>query len=607
MADLHFLRPGWLLLLLVIPLLPLLWRYRITSDSGWHRIIPAHLLAPLLSRAGNGQARERKPWLLPALLLIVLALALAGPAWREAPTPLQQQNDSLVIVLDLSLSMLATDVQPDRLTQAKRKIRDILAVRRASLTALVVYAAEGHVVTPLTDDQRTIEGMLEALDPLVMPAAGNRADLGIAQAVSLLQHGAPGAGRMVLITDDVAPRYRDNILRQLADVPYPLHTLVVGTESGGPIPLARRGFIRDQGDIVVTRANPDALRQLASAAGGLSQPLSLDGRDIQALQLSSVDRDDWQQSERELTVERWQDDGYWLLWAVLPLLLLGWRRGAVLMLVATVTLPTLPRTALAIDWESLWARPDQRGEALIAEDPGQAATRFSDPEWRGSALYRAEDYQGAADAFAHSDSTTAAYNRANALARAGDLQAALAGYDAVLEQAPDHEDARANRELVQQLLDQQNQQADSGENQQDPQNGEGEQPPSGNDRNQAPPSDEPDDPSDQGDRGSQPPDGSGGGEADDSPSDRGDQEPDTSPEQPQNAEADSPNASDEGSDAPSDPQPAPLSELDTAPLSQGQEQWLRRVPDDPGGLLRRKFLHQYQNRAPQSDESDTPW
>ncbi len=607
MADLHFLRPGWLLLLLLIPLLPMLWRFRAASDSGWARVIPAHLLAPLLGHAGNGQAQARAPWRLPALLLIVMALALAGPAWREVPTPLQQQNDSLVIVLDLSLSMLATDVQPDRLTQAKRKIRDILAARRASLTALVVYAADGHVVTPLTDDQRTIEGMLEALDPLVMPAAGNRADLGIAQAVSLLQHGAPGSGRMVLITDDVAPGYRDNILMLLEGGRYPLNTLVVGTKSGGPIPLARRGFIRDQGNIVVSKANPEALQQLASASGGLSQPLSLDDRDIRALQLGSDDRGDWRQREQELTVERWQDDGYWLLWAVLPLLLLGWRRGAVLILVATVTLPTLPRTALALDWDGLWARPDQRGEALISADPARAAAQFSDPEWQGSALYRAEDYQGAAEAFARSDSPTAAYNRANALAKAGKLEEALAGYDAVLRQVPEHEDARANRELVQQLLDQQNQQSGSSDNPSDSQQGDGEQPPSGDKGNQPPHSGEAGEQSDPNDRGDQRPDGAGDREADDSPGQRRDQGSEPPPEQPQDADADTQNASDAGADEPTERQTESLSELDTAPLSQGQEQWLRRVPDDPGGLLRRKFLHQYQNRAPQSDESDTPW
>lgn len=606
MADFHFLRPWWLALMLVIPLLPLLWRFRASADSGWARIIPAYLLAPLLGSADNARSNGATALVLPALLLIVMAMALSGPAWREAPTPLQRQDDSLVIVLDLSLSMLATDVQPDRLTQAKRKIRDILAVRKSSLTALVVYAADGHVVTPLTDDQRTIEGMLDALDPLVMPAAGNRADLGISQALPLLDNGAPGTGRILLITDDVLPRYQDNILQQLEGSPYPLDTLVVGTETGGPIPLARRGFIRDQGEIVVSRANPAGLRQLASATGGNSQTLSLDNRDIRALRLSSSDNDEWQDTERELTVDRWQDDGYWLLWAFLPLLLLGWRRGTLIMMVSLVILPSLPRPALALEWDDIWARPDQRGEALIAEDPSRAASRFKNPEWRGSALYRAEDYEAAAEAFGHSDSVEAAYNRANALAKAGKLEDALSGYDEVLKRAPDHEDARSNRELVQQLLEQQNQQQDSSGDQQNQQDGDNQQPP-GNNGSQDQPSQDPGEQNQDGDPGSDSPPGGNPG---DSRDEQGNQqsEPESSSEgQQDNADAENRDAGSGEPDADTDAQPAPLSELDTAPLSQGQEQWLRRIPDDPGGLLRRKFLHQYQNRATQSDESDTPW
>ncbi|MDX1756645.1 MAG: VWA domain-containing protein [Marinobacter sp.] len=606
MADFHFLRPAWLLLMLVIPLLPLLWRFRASGDSGWARIIPAHLLAPLVGSSSNGRANRGKPVILPALTVAVLSLALAGPAWREAPTPLQRQNDSLVIILDLSLSMLATDVQPDRLTQAKRKVRDILAVRRASLTALVVYAADGHVVAPLTDDQRTIEGMLDALDPLIMPATGNRADLAVAQALALLANGAPGSGRMLLITDDVHPRYRDAIVRRLDGAPYPLDTLVVGTESGGPIPLARRGFIRDQGEIVVSKANPARLAELARASGGQSHPLTLDGRDIQALQLSSEDSDDWQDAERDLTVARWQDDGYWLLWAILPLLLLGWHRGTLLLLLTAVVLPTLPRPALALEWDDLWSRPDQRGEALIAEDPEAAAKRFQDPQWQGSALYRAGDYEAAAQAFAAADSVSAAYNRANALAKAGELEEALAGYESVLERAPDHADARANRDLVKQLLDQQQQQQ-SGQSQQNPQNGEGDPPAESDSNGQSPPS------SGDGDQGD------GDKQSSDSPQDkrRGDspgeqqgqpsQQDESSAEPPEDTDADSRTSSGDEDQQPPEGQPAPLGELDTSPLSQGQEQWLRRVPDDPGGLLRRKFLHQYQDRATQPDESDTPW
>ena len=156
LADFHFLRPLWLLLVLLLPLMYLAFRQLHLGDSGWSRLIPARLLSPVIRHEGTSGRPPKSPMVPAAMALVVLATALAGPAWREAPTPLKQPGESLVIALDLSLSMLATDVEPDRLTRAKRKIRDILAVRQGSLTGLLVYAGDAHVVTPLTDDTRTI-------------------------------------------------------------------------------------------------------------------------------------------------------------------------------------------------------------------------------------------------------------------------------------------------------------------------------------------------------------------------------------------------------------------------------------------------------------------
>ena len=570
-ADFHFLRPFWLLLLLLLPILYLAFRQMRLGDSGWSRLIPARLLSPLIRHNGSSGKTAKSPLAPATAALVILSLALAGPAWREAPTPLKQPGDSLVIALDLSLSMLATDVEPDRLTRAKRKIRDILALREGSLTGLLVFSGDAHVVTPLTDDGRTIEGMLNVLDPVIMPATGNRADLAVARAKELLQQGAPGEGRILLITDNINDRYTGTIRDTLSGTGYALNTLVVGTEEGGPIPLARRGFIRENDDIVISRATPQALSQLADSIGGRSHELTLDDTDIHSLNLSPKDSDDWQESEEGLTVSRWQDDGYWLLWLALPLVLLGWRRGAFSAL-ALILLPVWPQPAAAISWDELWQREDQRAPELIEKSPEAAARRAS-------------------------------YNRGNALASAGKLQEALAAYDTALEQAPDMEDARHNRKIVEELLNQQQQDQEGGqqgssdsssneENQGNQQqsrqnqegNGESESSSgSGNNQQQDP-------------RNSQTASGN-----EDSANNQGDEQNQQEPGEEGNPEQ----ASGEGESPAGQAQaPAPISET---PLTQSQEQWLRRVPDNPGGLLQRKFLQQYQQRQTPSDEGDTPW
>ena len=606
MADFHFLRPLWLLLLLMVPVLYLVLKHKGSGDSGWSSLIPEQLLSPVIRRYG-GASQKPGSRLFPAIsAVVILSVALAGPAWREAPTPLKKPGDSLVIVLDLSLSMLATDLEPDRLTRAKRKIRDILAIREGGLTGLVVYSGDAHVVTPLTDDSSTLTGMLNVLDPVIMPVQGNRSDLAVAKARTLLKQGAPGKGRILLITDGVSDRYMGPINEALTGTSFTLSTLAVGTRDGGPIPLARRGFIRDNGNIVIVRTDPDMLTELARANGGTSHELTLDDSDIARLSLSPEESDEWQDADSELTISRWKDDGYWLLWLALPLLLLGWRRGAFTAM-ALILLPAIPQPATAMDWGSLWQREDQRAAELIQQDASAAAKLLKSPEWRGSALYKAERYEEAAGAFAATESPLADYNRGNALARADKLEEALKAYDSALNRNPELEDARVNRQLVEDLL--KKQEENSSQDQGDGDQGDG-------DKNEGDQSSS----DSSGEDGQQQSDSSeaSGENQDQEGSQSSESEPEQSQEQGQSGaqeesgEEQSEDASQSagsnatGAEAGSEQAqtPAPVSET---PLTQSQEQSLRRIPDNPGGLLQRKFLQQYQERQTPSDKGDTPW
>ena len=603
MSDFQFLRPAWLLLLVLAPLLFWLMTVPGRSDSHWQRVIPPALLRPLLPKATafrHGGQWQR--WLAP-LLLVLAALAMAGPSFRSAPSPLQQQDDSLVVVLDLSLSMLARDVEPDRLTRATRKIRDLLAEREGAFTGLVVYAADGHVVTPLTDDRRTVEGLLSAVDPVIMPAPGNRADLGVARAVELLEQGAPGRGRILLITDGLKPRYAENIRQRLTGTPWELDGLLTGTESGAPVPIPERGFLRDGEQVIIARASMDQLRATARATGGEALPMTTTDRDIRQLQLRAEDHDQWQQASQQRTTSRRQDDGYWLLWLALPLVLLGWRRGALAM-VACALVWTPSRPAHALEWAQLWQTPEQRAQELIEEDPAEAARRLQDPLWRGTALYRDGQYDSAADAFANRDSAQAHYNRGNALARAGKPEAALAAWQKALERNPDLSAARHNSEVIREFLDRRDQQQAQQPSSADRDQGQGEgqdnrQPSSGN-QNQ--PGSQPgqQDPMGGQQPGQQPGDQSGQQER------QGEGEAQSSPRQNPQAPQQPGQGDDNGELAAQGADGQDRGDGADA-LTQSQQQWLRRIPDDPGGLLRRKFMQQSRSRSIQPDENDTPW
>ncbi len=602
MTGFQFLRPEWLLVLLLVPLVVWLLHRRAQGFSEWQRVIPPALLTPLLPGDVRPSGQRRWGWLVPPLLLTLLALALAGPSFRSVPTSLQQQDDAVVVVLDLSLSMLATDVKPDRLTRAIRKIRDLLAAREGAFTGLVVYAADAHVVTPLTDDRRTVEGLLAALDPLIMPAAGNRADLGVARATELLEQGTSGQGRVLLITDRLKERYADAIQSQLADTPWQLNGLMVGTANGSPIPIPNHGFIRDGNEVVISRAFLAELEQTARMTGGQAMAMTTTNTDLARLQLRASDSDGWREAHSDRTANTRQDDGYWLLWLVMPLALLGWRRGALLMVTcALVWLP--PRPALALDWQDLWQTPEQRAPELIRQDPEAAARKLNDSQWRGTALFRDDQYQSAADAFASGDSANAHYNRGVALAHAGEAKAAQAAFEQALALDPEHDRARHNLELVEQFLkQQQNKSGQAGNKQQSQSQGQG--------QNQG-------DPSQAGGTGAggdanyppQPPSSPPAAEPDDSDRPGGSRgQPGTQPPAGE-TEARSSLANGGGANTRTEQElgvrPAPDS--GQGQLTQSQEQWLRRIPDNPGGLLKRKFLQQSRDRNTQTDESDTPW
>jgi Ca-activated chloride channel family protein len=403
----------------------------------------------------------------------------------------------------------------------------------------------------------------------------------------------------------------------------------VGTQEGGHIPLPKEGFIQEGGDVVISKTDPEQLATLASLAGGQHAQITLDNSDIRALALRSVDSDEWQDSDRDLAIQSWQDDGYWLLWLALPLALLAWRRGA-LLIIPLVFAPLVPQPAQAMEWVDLWSRPDQRGEQLIEQDAASAASKFSDPSWRGSALYRAGDYEAAAEQFAGSSDAQAYYNRGNALARQGELKKAIAAYDRALEENPDHDDARHNRDLVKQLLEQQEQQKKNKQQQQRQQqqqnqqqnkdNQDGDQKQSG-DRSQNQESDGQQGQGQQqekqrqsGSQGQQN-QSEGAGQSGGSQSEDQQQQANGGSSDGQNTQGEKPRDSSgqqqgqAGQEKPgeSSGQTAQVPR-ETSPLSQSEEQWLRRIPDDPSGLMRRKFLYQYRERnTQQPKEGDTPW
>jgi len=308
LAELHFLRPLWLLALLPALLLVwVLWHRR--GEVAWRNVIAPHLLQHLFAGGGVPEGRLRPMHLLGAFWLLGV-IAAAGPTWQREPAPFAEQRAPLVIVLSLGESMLAEDIQPSRLERAVHKIRDLLALRPGARTALIAYAGSAHLVMPFTTDARLVEQFAAELSPQLMPRPGNAPAEGLTLATQLLQQADAGGGNILLITDGLRPD-------AVATLPPGVRAevLAVAAPPGSPAPLSG------------PPAPPLDRATLGAAAraldGGLVE-VGVDDSDVKTL-ARRLDRR--LPGETDGEGERWRDTGYTLLFPLALIVLLWFRRG----------------------------------------------------------------------------------------------------------------------------------------------------------------------------------------------------------------------------------------------------------------------------------------
>ncbi|MPQ82565.1 tetratricopeptide repeat protein [Pseudomonas sp. MAFF 730085] len=572
MIDLwpHWFRPWWLLLL---PLLGwLLWQlwHRQKRAGRWQMILPPAFHAVLLS---GGSGRESKsPWVLLGIAWLLAVLALLGPSWQRVEQSSQKPADPVVVLLELTPEMLATDSPPNRLEQARRKLYDLLQARADAPTAIVVYAGSAHTLVPLSDDLATSRNLLEALRPSIMPEPGHRADLAVVKAMSLLKQAGLGQGRLLLVGSSLSKQERQGIrlLLQGAQAPS-LSILGIGSREGTPVTQESGEFLKDdQGAILVPRLDSPTLKAFANEMGGRYRAARLDDKDLRQLNLLDGPQN-LRNDGQLLHLDTWADQGYWLLLPLLLLVACAGRRGWLFCL--PLLLLGAPQPSYAFELQDLWLRPDQQGQYLLKHKrPAQAAERFEDPQWQGVALFEAGNYAEAIKRFAQSDDAYSHYNRGNALARSGELEAAIDAYEQALEAQPDLQPALKNKALVESLMQQKAQTAP------------------------AKPAKNEDDETTQPGQTAQPGDtGQSATGAEQSPQGQGETSTgDTQTGATPKAGGNEVPGSELGDEHTTTPPLRPADASIDGERRQALEQWLREIPDNPGELLRRKFWYEQQ-------------
>ncbi len=457
LSEFHFLReellwllPLWGVILWFLPKIQ-------SSQIDWVQWISPPLQRLFVVSSQISQHRKKQLQVGFALIWILGTLALAGPAWERLPQPLMVRDQARVILLDLSYSMLATDLQPNRLERARYKIEDLLIRFQEGQTAIVLYAGDAHTLVPLTEDVETIRTLLPSLHPSLMPVRGSRPDLAFENVIEMLNQVDIPNSHLVWITDGIDDQQVKPLQNLLSSQRHKLTVLAVGTPSGAPIVLEKGNYLKDtNNNIVIPQLDLSPLKAVAETLGGQVLPVQYDDRDLDRLVAFEEKDQEFQEQEEELTTDRWREEGPWLFVLLLPLVAMIFRRGWLFMLVLT----SWPSLSQAWEWRELFINDNQRAYELLEEgQAAEAAQTFDDSTWQGIAAYKAQEYEEALQYWSNEESPITSYNRGNALARNGKFPEALEAYDQALGAKPDWEDAQFNRDLVANLLKSQQKQS----------------------------------------------------------------------------------------------------------------------------------------------------
>lgn len=267
----------------------------------------------------SAQADMKRRWIKCGLILIALLFvifSLMGPQYGYRWQEIEQKGIDIIVALDCSKSMAATDIKPSRLDRAKREIFDLLGMLKGDRIGLVAFAGTAFLQCPLTLDYETFYLFLNTLTPDFLPVGGTDMALALKTAVSGFNDTENSEKAVILITD--GDNTGDDPLKQAQTAKesgIKVFCIGVGKNAGVPIPNENGGFKKDRsGKIVVTKLDEDLLKQVVAVTNGVYVRSVAGDLDLETIYENEI-RQKMETTTLSSGKKRiWEDRFQWFLW-----------------------------------------------------------------------------------------------------------------------------------------------------------------------------------------------------------------------------------------------------------------------------------------------------
>lgn len=443
----HFLRPVYLWVLIPVGIILILNLITNRNHIRWQHVIAPHLRKFVIQKGSEGL----KKWMqtITLLTLAIAVLGMAGPTWKEIEIPGKTLETPVVVALDLSQSMMATDIQPNRLERAKFKLSDFIDANPKARIALLGYAGSAHTIVPLTNDYKIIKSHMSTLSPNVMPFQGSnlQAALNLTDTIVNITN-APSS--LILFFDDFNENTFNALQSYATSRSIKIEILPFNTITGADIPnYYGKGFLKEQGKNIRSSLNSNILDKLDAIENIHVHSLTLDNSDMEALAKKIADNIEFKEQDEEKE-DDWEDHGLVLIIPYLFIVLISFRKGWILY--SVVFMLTFSSCSTNSSFKDLWNTKDYQGQKLLdKKEYSLAGDTFEDPLQKGVAYYKAENYDAAIAAFGKDTTAMGAYNLGVSYFAKGDYAAAEMAFGNAVELDPEMNNAKSNLQISQHL------------------------------------------------------------------------------------------------------------------------------------------------------------